>query len=413
MALPVELPHPYVARDVLGRSSQSVTVRATEGADGPAVVVKVMQPAAWLDASESAAVRARLLVAMEALTGLRHPYIAPVLEVGTMDDAVYMVREFVEGDALDAVLARQRCLPVEDVAQIVRQVACALDALAGFGYPHGAVAAGNVILTPRGARLTDAAFSHTAGAFQVGGVQCQLQRAGSPGDDIVSLALLTAEIAGGSGAGRDASSIASAYGIPAPLRRFIARGLSSGRFREIVSATAFAQALFAEERRRRFTRRVQVGTGVAIAGALVLLVAPTLYLGSTRVSQPAVAHSIAPVKASGTPSRVERLEWIHQAARREGPLLLAQLPVAHALGLRADQLAAVSMCVQEHRAAVRNIMDTPAAGHEDDRLSRVGLLRRAARIRILSILDPVQRERWDEFEREDGPEEIARTARPR
>jgi hypothetical protein len=75
-------------------------------------------------------------------------------------DVAYLIREWVEGEALDEHLLRVGELAPPDAADLLRQVADALTAAHAAGLPHGRVHPGNVLVTTSGrVRLADAAVA--------------------------------------------------------------------------------------------------------------------------------------------------------------------------------------------------------------------------------------------------------------
>ena len=57
---------------------------------------------------------------------LQHPHIVPLLSAGSKNGLFYYAMPFIEGESLRARLSRQRELPVQDAARIVRDVVDAL-----------------------------------------------------------------------------------------------------------------------------------------------------------------------------------------------------------------------------------------------------------------------------------------------
>ncbi|WP_157548794.1 protein kinase domain-containing protein [Nonomuraea candida] len=82
--------------------------------------------------------------------GLRHPFVARVLDVLIEDGAPWLVMEFVSGASLERTVRSRRPLPI---AQAARAGVCVLSALSAAheaGIVHGRVDPGNVLLTPTG-----------------------------------------------------------------------------------------------------------------------------------------------------------------------------------------------------------------------------------------------------------------------
>ena len=115
----------------LGRGAMGVTYKAIDTNLHRTVALKVIN-SRYLD-DES--VRQRFLIEARAAAGLRHPNVASVFHLGTVEGDYFYAMEFVEGESLDHVLRSRGPLEVELALAIVDQVAGAL----GAGYREGLV----------------------------------------------------------------------------------------------------------------------------------------------------------------------------------------------------------------------------------------------------------------------------------
>jgi serine/threonine-protein kinase len=78
---------------------------------------------------------------------INHPNVAQVYDFGEMaDGTLYLAMEFIEGETLDAVIAREGPLPVSRAAHITKQVADALFAAHHIGIVHRDLKPENVML---------------------------------------------------------------------------------------------------------------------------------------------------------------------------------------------------------------------------------------------------------------------------
>ena len=78
---------------------------------------------------------------------INHPNVAQVYDFGEMaDGTLYLAMEYVDGETLDAVIAREGSLPVMRAAQITKQVADALFAAHHLGIVHRDLKPENVML---------------------------------------------------------------------------------------------------------------------------------------------------------------------------------------------------------------------------------------------------------------------------
>jgi len=94
---------------------------------------------------------------------VNHEGIANVYDYGEEDGSAYLVMELVPGEALSAVLERERVLPTDKVLDIVAQTASALQAAHSAGLVHRDIKPGNLLITPEGrVKITDFGIARTA-----------------------------------------------------------------------------------------------------------------------------------------------------------------------------------------------------------------------------------------------------------
>jgi len=91
----------------------------------------------------------RFLREAKAAAQLRHPYIVPVFEAGQHGTSHFIVSEFIEGQPL-AVAIDEQSLNFRQTAQVVRELAEALDYAHGMGVVHRDVKPANVMLDAKG-----------------------------------------------------------------------------------------------------------------------------------------------------------------------------------------------------------------------------------------------------------------------
>jgi len=135
----------YEVMGRLGGGSMGVVYRARDTRLGREVALKFLHPSS---ASTPKAVE-RFQREASAVSGLNHPNICTLHDVGTHEGHPFLVLELLEGTTLKELL-RKAPLPAQRVAEFGAQIADALDAAHGKGIVHRDVKPGNLFLTPRG-----------------------------------------------------------------------------------------------------------------------------------------------------------------------------------------------------------------------------------------------------------------------
>jgi serine/threonine protein kinase len=95
------------------------------------------------------------------ISGLNHPNICTLYDVGSQDGIDYLVMECVEGESLAQRLERGS-LPVEQVLKIGREIADALDKAHRRSVIHRDLKPGNIMQTKSGAKLLDFGLARPA-----------------------------------------------------------------------------------------------------------------------------------------------------------------------------------------------------------------------------------------------------------
>jgi predicted Ser/Thr protein kinase len=86
---------------------------------------------------------------------LSHPHIVPLFEADEVDEFLYYVMEYVEGESLAQRLARQGQLPLDEALRIVAEVGDALQYAHEHGIVHRDIKPANILLSGDHARVTD------------------------------------------------------------------------------------------------------------------------------------------------------------------------------------------------------------------------------------------------------------------
>ncbi len=94
---------------------------------------------------------------------VNHEGIANVFDYGEEDGSAFLVMELVPGEALSAILERERVLATDRVLDIVAQTAAALQAAHAAGLVHRDIKPGNLLITPEGrVKITDFGIARIA-----------------------------------------------------------------------------------------------------------------------------------------------------------------------------------------------------------------------------------------------------------
>ncbi len=148
---------PYEIVAPLGAGGMGEVWRARDTRLGRDVAIKVLPQ--HLAATDDA--RARLDREARAISGLNHPHICTLYDVGHQDGIDFLVMELVDGETLAARLARG-ALPAPELLRLAIQIAEALDVAHRQGIVHRDLKPANVMLTRTGAKLMDFGLARAA-----------------------------------------------------------------------------------------------------------------------------------------------------------------------------------------------------------------------------------------------------------
>ena len=141
---------PYEISVPLGAGGMGEVYRAKDTRLDRSVAIKIL-PAQF---SADPIRKQRFEREAKTISGLNHPHICVLYDVGHQDGIDYLVMECVEGETLAKRLERGP-LPLEQVLKYGAQIADALDKAHRSGIIHRDLKPGNIMLTPLGAKLLD------------------------------------------------------------------------------------------------------------------------------------------------------------------------------------------------------------------------------------------------------------------
>jgi hypothetical protein len=143
----------------LGRGAMGAVYRAVDPLIERDVAIKTLLPT--LPEEIMAEVRERFLREARSAGRLNHPNIVTIYDVGEHEGVAYIAMELLEGRSLQQILRGGERLPFGTIADLVAQVADALDHAQRFSIVHRDVKPANIMIDPRGrAKLTDFGVAH-------------------------------------------------------------------------------------------------------------------------------------------------------------------------------------------------------------------------------------------------------------
>lgn len=141
---------PYEILAMLGAGGMGEVYRARDTRLGRDVAIKILPKEMSADATR----KQRFEREARTISGLNHPNICALYDVGSQDGMDYLVMECVEGETL-AKRLEKGALPLEQVLKYGAQIADGLDKAHRSGVVHRDLKPGNIMLTATGAKLLD------------------------------------------------------------------------------------------------------------------------------------------------------------------------------------------------------------------------------------------------------------------
>src|SRR5262250_1938708 len=141
---------PYEVLSPLGAGGMGEVYRARDTRLERTVAIKILPDHLSADPVR----KQRFEREAKTISGLNHPHICVLYDVGQQDGIDYLVMECLEGETLAKRLEKGP-LPVEQVLKYGAQIADALDKAHRAGIVHRDLKPGNIMLTATGAKLLD------------------------------------------------------------------------------------------------------------------------------------------------------------------------------------------------------------------------------------------------------------------
>lgn len=147
----------YEILNELGRGAMGVVYKARDPQIDRVVALKTISLRGQEPDAEKE-FRMRFLNEAQAAGRLHHPGIVSVFDVGedTENRDPYIVLEYVAGEALNRILARERKLPLEQALRLTEEIASALDYAHEQGVTHRDIKPSNILINQEGrAKIAD------------------------------------------------------------------------------------------------------------------------------------------------------------------------------------------------------------------------------------------------------------------
>ncbi|RMI35159.1 serine/threonine-protein kinase [Nocardia stercoris] len=149
----------YELLDLIGQGGMGQVYRARDTLTERTVAVKVLH-----QGSADQVTQERFRREAKAAAALGSPHVVPIFDYGDIDGRLFIAMQLLEGEGLDALLARTGPLPAEHAVRVIAQAAEALHAAHAAGLVHRDVKPSNLFVTPRGfVYLIDFGIARAAG----------------------------------------------------------------------------------------------------------------------------------------------------------------------------------------------------------------------------------------------------------
>ncbi|MEU6582421.1 serine/threonine-protein kinase [Nocardia sp. NPDC046763] len=150
----------YRLQQLLGEGGMGQVYRAYDTGTDRVVAVKVLHAHVAADP----VFRERFRREAKAAAALGDPHVVPIFDYGEIEGRLFMCMQFLDGEGVDALLARSGPMPVGDAVSVLTQAAAGLGAAHTAGLVHRDVKPSNLFITANGfVYLIDFGIARAAG----------------------------------------------------------------------------------------------------------------------------------------------------------------------------------------------------------------------------------------------------------
>ncbi|HET7789563.1 MAG TPA: protein kinase [Gemmatimonadales bacterium] len=144
--LQADLHGEYIIEELLERGGMGAVFLARDAQLGRRVAIKVLLP----DSNQGPGAVARFKREARTAAALDHPHIVPIHRISTTGRLFWYVMKYVDGDSLAQILERDGALPPPRAANLLSQIAEALDFAHKKGVVHRDIKPDNIMVDGRG-----------------------------------------------------------------------------------------------------------------------------------------------------------------------------------------------------------------------------------------------------------------------
>ena len=145
--MPTEIIGRYEVGSVIGRGAMAVVYKAVDPTIGRSIALKTMR--FDVHSIEKQEVLSRFRNEARAAGKLLHPNLVTIYDAGEQDGTFYIAMEYVEGKTLQAVLAEEHFLTLDQTIDILTQICAGLDYAHANGVIHRDIKPANIMIAPQ------------------------------------------------------------------------------------------------------------------------------------------------------------------------------------------------------------------------------------------------------------------------